>query len=198
MQTADVWDCDDPAAGWWLGSPGDGSILVQREVSPPLVIVNEVALQVAAQRAFVPHDDVIEALASEGADHAFHERILPGRTRGREHLFDAQMLNSTPRTRSIDSITIPDDEARRGIPGPRLAELLRSPRRRRMRRDVHVDDAATVVTQHDEDEQHAERGGRDREEVDGGELGDVIGEEGAPRLRRRTTATSEVFRDGCL
>jgi hypothetical protein len=33
-----------------------------------------------------------------------------------------------------------------------------------VRRDVHVDDAATVVTQHDEDEQHAERGGRDREE----------------------------------
>src|SRR5258706_11052022 len=29
-------------------------------------------------RALVPHDDVIEALTPEGADHAFNERILPG------------------------------------------------------------------------------------------------------------------------
>ena len=44
MQTADVWDWDDRAAGWRLGSPRDGSILVQREVSAPLVIVGEVVL----------------------------------------------------------------------------------------------------------------------------------------------------------
>ena len=29
MQTADVWDCDDRATGWRLGSPMEGSILVQ-------------------------------------------------------------------------------------------------------------------------------------------------------------------------
>jgi hypothetical protein len=34
-------------------------------VRAPLVVVDEVALQVAAQRAFVPHDDVVEALAPE-------------------------------------------------------------------------------------------------------------------------------------
>ena len=117
------------------------------------MIVDEVALQVAAQRALVPHDDVIEALAAKGTDHAFHERILPGRTRRCEHLVDVHLLGSTPKIRSIDSITIPDDEARRGVPGPCLAELLRGPRRRRMRGDVHVDDAATVVRQHDEHEQ---------------------------------------------
>ena len=48
MQTADVWDCDDRATGWRLGSSMDGSILIQREVSAPLVIIGEVALQVAA------------------------------------------------------------------------------------------------------------------------------------------------------
>jgi hypothetical protein len=50
--------------------------------------------------------------------------------------------------------------------------------------DIHVDDATPVMRQHDEHKQDAERGGRDREEVDRGELGDVIGEERAPRLRR--------------
>jgi hypothetical protein len=37
-----------------------------------------------------------------------------------------------------------------------------------MRRDVHVDDAASVVQQHDEHKQHAKRRGGNREEVDGG------------------------------
>jgi hypothetical protein len=53
---------------------------------------------------------------------------------------------------------------------------------RRMRRDIHVDDAASVVTEHDEHKQHAEGGGGDCEEVDRGQLGDVIGEESTPRL----------------
>jgi hypothetical protein len=68
MQTADVCDWDNRATGWRLGRPTDGSILIQREVSAPLVIVGEVALQVAAQRALVPHDEVIEALAPEGSE----------------------------------------------------------------------------------------------------------------------------------
>ena len=198
MQAADVRDWDDRAAGWRLGNPRDGRIFVQREVSAPLVVVNEVALQVAAQGAFVPHDDVIEAFAPEGADHAFNERILPRRTRRRSHFLDAHLLGSTSRIRSIDPITIPDHEARRGVPRPRLAELLRGPCGGRMGRNVHVDDAASVVRQHDEHEQHTERGRLDREEVDRGELGDVIGEERAPRLSRRTTATPEVLRHGGL
>src|SRR5713101_3426549 len=111
MQTADVWDLNDRAADRRLRPPRYGSILVQREMSSPLVIVGEVALQVAAQRALVPHDDVIEALAPEGADHAFHERILPGTTRRRQHLFDAHRLRGTPRIRSVDPIPIPDDES---------------------------------------------------------------------------------------
>ena len=158
MQTADVWDLDDRAAGWRLSSPRDGRILVQCGVSSPLVIVREVVLQVAVQRALVPHDNVIETLPSEGANHMFNERILPGRMRRRQHFFDAHLLHGKPMIRSVDCITIPDDESRRGVPRPRLTELLRGPRRGRMRRDVHVDDAASVVRQHHEHKQHAERG----------------------------------------
>ena len=186
-------DGDDRATGWRLGSPGDGSILVQREVSAPLVIVGEVALQVAAQRALVLHDDVIEALAPDGTDHAFNERILPG---GRGAVSTSSMpICCTVRReiRSVNRVTIPDDESRCGVPWPRLAELLRGPRRGRMRRDVQVDDAASIVRQHHEHKQHAKGGGRDREEVDRGELGDVIGEEGAPRLGRGTPRRPRYF-----
>ena len=66
-------NADDRAAGWRLGHPRGGRILVQREVSAPVVIVGEVPLQVALQRALVQHNDVIEALASEGANHALND-----------------------------------------------------------------------------------------------------------------------------
>ena len=68
MQAADVWDRDDRAAGWRLGNPRDGRILVQREVRAPVVIIGDVALQLTLQRALVQHDDVIEALASKGTN----------------------------------------------------------------------------------------------------------------------------------
>jgi hypothetical protein len=131
MQPADVWDCDDGATNCGLGGPRDGRILVQREVSAPLVIVGEVTPKVAVQRALVPHDDVIEALASDGADDAFDERTLPRTTRRRQHFVDAHLLQRTLRIRSVHRIPIADDEARSSIPRPRLAELLRRPQRRR-------------------------------------------------------------------
>ena len=63
-----------------------------------------------------------------------------------------------------------------------------------MRGDVQVDDAPSVVRQHHEPKQPAKRGGGDREEVDRGELGDVIGEAGAPGLGRGTVAPPEILR----
>jgi hypothetical protein len=69
MQATNVWDLNNRTEGRWLRHPRDGSIFVQREVSSPFMIINEAALQVAAQGALVPDDDVIEALAREGADH---------------------------------------------------------------------------------------------------------------------------------
>jgi len=59
-------DLDDRAAGRRLRRSRDGRVLVQREVRSPLVIVDDVLQEVTAQRALVPHDDVVEALASQG------------------------------------------------------------------------------------------------------------------------------------
>ena len=70
----------------------------------------------ATQRTLVPHDDVIETLAPERANHAFYERILPGSTRRREHFLDTHLLHSTPGVRFIDPVTIPDNEPRPEIP----------------------------------------------------------------------------------
>ena len=79
VKTVDVGDLHDRAAGWRLHSPWDGRILVQREVSAPLVIVIEEPSKHAPERPLIPHDDVIKTLAPQGSDQALHERILPRR-----------------------------------------------------------------------------------------------------------------------
>ena len=108
-----------------MGGPRDGSILGQCKVSAPLVIIREVAPKVALQRALVPDNDMIEALAPDGADHAFNTWILPGRTRRRQHFFDAHLLRSPSTIPTVDRVTIPDYESRGGVPRPCRAQLLR-------------------------------------------------------------------------
>jgi hypothetical protein len=51
--------------------------------------------------------------------------------------------------------------------------------------DVEVDDAPAMVSEHDEDEEHPQARGGDREEIEGDEVRDVIGQERAPGLRGR-------------
>ena len=50
---------------------------------------------------------------------------------------------------------------------------------------VEVNDAPAMVREHDENEEDAQARGGDGEEIDGDEVPDVIGQEHAPRLRRR-------------
>jgi hypothetical protein len=73
-------------------------------------------------------------------------------------------------------------QARCLVVGERLAELLRDPGRRRMAGDADVCQHAPGVADDEEDAEHLERGGEDREEVDRGDDLAVVGESGAPPL----------------
>jgi hypothetical protein len=77
-----------------------------------------------------------------------------------------------------------------------VAKLLCGPRRCRMRGDRHVDDPSAVVGEEDEHEEQPECHRRYDEEVGGHDLACVIGEKGAPRLRRWTRMPSDVFGNG--
>jgi hypothetical protein len=63
---------------------------------------------------------------------------------------------------------------------------------------VEVDDAPAMVGEHDEDEEHAQARSGDREEIDGDQVPDVIGEERPPGLRRRWAPLRHQPRDGPL
>ena len=83
MPTADVRDLDDRAAGGRLRRPRHGRILVQGKMWAPLMIIGQEECERASQGPLIPHDDVIETLAPQGADQALDERILP-RSAGRD------------------------------------------------------------------------------------------------------------------
>ena len=182
VQAADVGDLDDPASARRLRRPRDRGVLVQRQVSAPLVVVAEISSQVATERAFVPDDDVVEALAADGADDPFDERVLPRRVRGREDFLDPQASYRATERLAVDAVPVADEETRSVGPRPRLAELLGGPDGRRVGGDVDVHDPSPIMGQGDEHEEDAEGRGRDGEEIDRCELCHVVDEKGVPGL----------------
>ena len=68
VEPADFWKLYDLADGQRLGRPGVGRVLAEAEVGSRPVIVGEVLGDDAVKVAGVQHDDVIEALAPDGAD----------------------------------------------------------------------------------------------------------------------------------
>jgi len=64
--------------------------------------------------------------------------------------------------------------------------------------DVEVKDAAAIVGEHNEDEEHPQASSRDREEIDGDQIPDVIGQERSPALRGRRAPLREQAGDGAL
>jgi hypothetical protein len=76
MQASDHGHLDDFALVGALHRSGLRCIFLQGEVCPAPVVVGEIVSQHATQVRFVQHHDVVEALAAEGPDEAFHVRIL--------------------------------------------------------------------------------------------------------------------------
>jgi len=156
-----------------------------REVSTRPVVVREVASQGAAQVPFAKDHYVIQTLAPDGADKPLREGVLPRAVRRREDFTDAQALHALPERVTVDRVAIAEEVRRRGVIREGVHDLLGRPGSGGMLGDIEVEDAPAVVGKHDEDEQHTQPRGGNREEVDGDEVPDVIGQERAPRLRLR-------------
>ena len=69
-------------------------VLAQGEVGPDAMVVGKVVSQQATQVGLVQHDHMVEALAAQGPNEAFHVRILPRGPRGRLDFADPQGLEA--------------------------------------------------------------------------------------------------------
>lgn len=195
MQAAEVRNRDDFAAFRRLDLPRHGRVTRQRQVRSRLVIVGEVITQDPDQVRFVEHDRVVQAFATNRADQPLDVRALPGRAVGNDDLFDAQALDTLAEIRALDAIMIADQEARRGVERERLDNLLGCPTRCGTRSYIEVYDPPTVVPHDEKAVAQARSHRRDHEEVDRGDVSDVVFDKCPPRhVRAVATRTGSAAR----
>ena len=113
----------------------------------------------------VQDDDVIETLSSDRADHALDERILPGTRRRGHDLGDAHGRHAALQGRAVNPVAIAVRPAGCRVVRKGLNHLLRPPLGGRMRRGVQMEDAPSMVGEHDDDEEHPSRERRHGEEA---------------------------------
>src|SRR5882672_6390698 len=159
MQATDFGNLHDPACLGELDGPDVRRILVEREMSAGLVIVREVAGQDAAQVAFVEDENVIETLAPDRADEPLREGILPGAVRRRQDFLDPHALHSVPKLLAVDVVTIAQEIGRCGVVREGVHDLLGAPVGGGVLGHVEVDNAPAMVSEYDENEEHAQARG---------------------------------------
>ncbi len=160
-------------------------ILVEREVSSCAVIVDEVARQDAAQVPLAENEHMVQTLAPDRADEPFHAGILSRAVRGRQHFTDPHALHASLERVAVDLVAIAEEIRRGSVFREGVHELRGRSVGGGMLGHVEVEDAPALVGEDDQDEEHAQVGGRNGEEIDRDQFADMVGQERAPGLRRR-------------
>ncbi len=145
-------------------------------------IVVEVQAKNAQQVSLVEYDEVVEAFTANRSNQALTIRILPGRSGGANDLLDAQISNALLQYVAIDGVAITDQESGRCLIKKCLDDLLCRPVSRRVGCDVVMDDVTAVVAHDHEGEEYTVCSGRDGEEIDRNDVGQMIVQECPPSL----------------
>ena len=146
------------------------------------------------------HDDVIEQFATDAADPALSDAVLPGTAVGGPRRLDAEGLHRRDDGRREGRVPIEDQVARGGVERERLAELLDHPRRRGVVGDGEPKEASSTMLDREPDVEDMERHRRNDEEVHRGDRIAVVAEKDEPALDRFGTERTprHVARDGAL
>ena len=157
------------------------------------LIVSKIALQSTTQRPLIPNDNVVQALASDGAHESFQKRILTrGSRRGEDFLYP-HISGHVGKVSSIDGISIAPHVSWRLLPGKRFPHLLHRPLLRGVFRHPEVQYPASLMGKNDEDEQDPEGRRRHGEKINGRGLCKVIHQKGPPSLGRRFARPRQIF-----
>ena len=183
VEPADLRNGDDPATWWGVERSGLGTVAVERLGWPRGVVVGGVGGQESAEVGLAQNEEVIQALAADGADHPLHEGVLPGRAGGGEDLADPHALDSPREGLVVDRVSITEPDPGSRIVRECLDDLPGGPDGRGVGRDVDMEEVAAVVAEHDEDGHEAEGQGRHEEEVHGDDRPGMRGQKDAPGRR---------------
>src|SRR6266566_9656059 len=105
----------------------DRSVLVERPMSPQLIIISGILRQYPAQVRFAQNNHMVDALASDRSDQPFGEAVLPRRARGDGLVTDAHGSESARDGSAVDPIPITDQVARGLIPMECFGDLACDP-----------------------------------------------------------------------
>ncbi len=160
-----------------LSSPRLRGILCQRKMSARALIIVKITSKNLAQTRLVEHDEMIQALAPNGPDQALNVKRLPWTSRSDEDFCRPHFSDALAEGFAVDSVTIPEEEARSCIPRKSLCELLCRPSSRGMSSHIEMHHSTPLMGQHHKDKQKLESCGGNDEEIHGNHLSEMIGEE---------------------
>ena len=106
---------------------------------------------------FVQDRNVVQTLASDGADEPFREGVLPRAPRSREDFTDPHALHAVLECMAVDPVAIAKEIRRCAVIGKGLYDLLGGPVGGGVLGHVEVDDASAMVNQHDENKRTRKR-----------------------------------------
>jgi len=157
------------------------------------VIVVKIRTKSAAERDFVEHDHMVQALAPDRTNHPLDIGSLPGGARRGQHFVDAHVAHLVSKFTAEDGVAVAEQVARESVEGKGLPQLLSRPLGGRVGSHIEVEDATPVMGQDQKHVKDLETESGHGEEVDGDQLLDMILQEGAPSLRRRPAGAHHVL-----
>src|ERR1019366_2635369 len=170
-------------------------VLVQRSMSPRLIIVGSIRTYDSAQMCFTEYDHVLQALRADRANEPLNVSVLPGgseRNRPISNTHGAQTLHEDWPVRGVP---IPNEVSRGVVPWESLGDLARDPLRGRIFRHAkrHPNSSSMLY-----DDKTIEDSKRDRwkdKKVDRCDAVSMVAQKRPPALRRGSRATAHVPSD---
>ena len=198
MQTADLGNREHATSLWPFNLTWRGRVPIERQVGPGVVVIVEIGMQNPFEEDVAQHDQVLETLTTDRADQSFAIRVPPGRSRRRDHFFNAHALDSRLKVVSINAVAVSDHVPRRFVEREGLDDLLSGPLRRRVRGDVEMNHSPTFMSEDNEAVEYTERSRRNGEKVDGRQVRHMVVQKRPPSLRRRFSGADHVLGNGSL
>ncbi len=148
MEPTDFRELHDGALVGRLHGSRLRRILLQGQMGSRIMVVAQIPSENGSQVALAENNDVVKALAPDGADDPLDIRILPGRARRCENLLDFESMHGSVEVISVDAIAVSDHVARGCVPGEGFDELPSCPFRAGMLCHIEVEDSPSIMRQH--------------------------------------------------
>ena len=158
MVATESWNTDNvSASAVTLGLfAAKGSLLVQAEMSPVIVVVTNLLIHQPFQMPLIENDHMIEQITTAIAYEALGHAILPRALERSAYRLCAQDFRCPNDFCIEDGVTVMDQIAGSGIVGKGLTQLLNNPRAGRMPGHVEVQNTTPVMRDDEEAVENAE------------------------------------------